>query len=389
MFRTTACRAHRVRGSRVHAGSEPFAARDAYGHERQHASRERHEDIGCNGSAARRPRALWRAARRPQRVPAAARAADPGRADDDGRRRARGRRPDLRGRACSASRCSPRSSRTRCGSLPAALRLSGVAVAVPRVAVARHLRAADRGHLRALRFLFARGLEVRARVLDRRAAGGRGVANAVRPVPRRRASRAPRSGWARRWAWDCVFATQIEAVLAWIGRNGVLAALVLLAAARALHRVEGGAALAACALRRRARRSSRTSLLARWRTTSRRSSSTSARGSRRNRVRICPARCSSISTLSRRTTFPATAASSSIARARTRRRRSALRRCCSRAGYAERASAYRRPRRVDRRRPAGRAADRRRANRRPSAAPREPVAIRARAERAASMRTRG
>src|SRR5207248_531905 len=88
--------------------------------------------------------------RRRQCLLAAARAADSIGADDDGggRRRRAGtseRNRDVRDRR---RRIARRRSPLVLGGTP--LRLSGAAVSVPRLVIARHLCAGDRGHLRAL-----------------------------------------------------------------------------------------------------------------------------------------------------------------------------------------------------------------------------------------------
>ena len=211
------------------------------------------------------------------------------------------------------------------------LRLSGAAAAVPRVAVAGHLRAADRRHLRALRILFAGRFQVRSRFLDGRAADGRRVANVVRSFLA--AAIASAALWVgAAMAVGLLFAAQIEAVLAWIAPPRRACRLSRSLQRFALLRgLESRAALATCAIRRGdADRSGRArqalshdepplvvdigSRLAHAIATAhaRRAADRPRRSRHRTRSR-------------------ATARSCSIARARTRHRRSAPRRCCSRA----------------------------------------------------------
>ena len=128
---------------------------------------------GCHPCRVDPPR---RSAGRLQRLPAAARAADPVGADDDRGRRAGDGRADLvRGRLRDLGRrLGARRHAVVLGRAP--LRLSGAALPLPRLALAGRVRPADRGHLPALGLLLARRLEVRARLLHGGPAGRRRLA---------------------------------------------------------------------------------------------------------------------------------------------------------------------------------------------------------------------
>ena len=124
--------------------------------------------------------------------------------------------------------------------------LSGAAISLPHFAVARHLRAPDRRHLRALGLLFRRHLQVRAGVFDGRAADRRCFEHALAAFVA--ASTASAALWVgAAMVAGALFARQIETVLAWMQGHVALAASSR-RAGRRVRRREGVAALADVAL---------------------------------------------------------------------------------------------------------------------------------------------
>ena len=174
----------------------PFPSDRSLRLRRLRVSRELTRFESIDGSHCRPACAVRRTAHRAERPAAADRPADPGGADDDAGRRSRCHRAhrfrirvrDLGGRI--ARRRPP----VVLGRAP--LRLSGPALPLPDLAVARHLRAADGEHLRALGLLLRRRVEIRSGVRDGRTADGGRPANA--PVVVRARVRGQRGAVGRR-----------------------------------------------------------------------------------------------------------------------------------------------------------------------------------------------